>query len=135
MKFNALRNGLLVWAGLSVLFLTEGFLNSVTLGADAPISQSDANPELGEATPIRGALESLGVFKNGVGVVKERYHVSSAGSFCVMAPPSPLHGTFFIQSDVPIETRSREERVDVPLIEEKIDWTTDFSGRWLSIVP
>lgn len=134
MKFNALRNGLLVWAGLSVLILTEGFLNSVTLGADAPISQSDANPELGEATPIRGALESLGVFKNGVVVVKERYHVSSAGSFCVMVPPSPLHGTFFIQSDVPIETRSREERVDVPLIEEKIDWTTDFSGRWLSIV-
>ncbi len=132
METRAIKCFLLSCLSFGVLLWFEAAGITLASDADAPASHSEAASTA--AVPIHGVLESLGVFKNGVLVVRERYHVPTSGLFRVTAPPFPVHGTFFIQSDVPIETRSREEKIDVPVSSEKIDWTTDFCGRWLSVV-
>ena len=132
MEVKTVRSVFLFCVGISALLAFETTAMPVATGSDALVSPPGAVET--DAVPIQGVMESLGVFKNGVVVVRERYHVPTSGLFCVTAPPSPIHGTFFVQSDVPIETRSREEKINVPIANEKIDWTVDFNGQWLSVV-
>ena len=85
--------------------------------------------------PIVGKIASLGVFKNGIAVVEERFEVPGPGRYATSTPPSPLHGTFFIESDGVVETTSTVDDVEIPISEaSEIDWTQDFSGRKVRVV-
>ncbi|MBQ7815270.1 MAG: hypothetical protein IJ387_12360, partial [Thermoguttaceae bacterium] len=85
--------------------------------------------------PIVGKIASLGVFKNGIAVVEERFEVPGPGRYATSTPPSPLHGTFFIESDGVVETTSTVDDVEIPISEAmEIDWTQDFSGRKVRVV-
>ncbi len=85
--------------------------------------------------PVVGKIASLGVFKNGIAVVEERFEVPGPGRYATSTPPSPLHGTFFIESDGVVETTSTVDDVEIPISEaSEIDWTQDFSGRKVRVV-
>ena len=85
--------------------------------------------------PVIGKIASLGVFKNGIAVVEERFEVPGAGRYATATPPSPLHGTFFIESDAVVETTSTVGEVEIPLAEAtEIDWIKDFSGKKIRVV-
>lgn len=85
--------------------------------------------------PVAGKIASLGVFKNGIAVVEERFEVPGPGRYATSTPPSPLHGTFFIESDAIVETTSTVDDVEIPISEAtEIDWTQDFSGRTVRVV-
>ena len=95
---------------------------------------SDTKSDYSGETFIQGVVESLGVFKNGIVVVRERYQIPGSGRYSIMAPPSPIHGTFFIQSEAMVEATTSSAECAIPVADEKIDWATDFQGRWLSVV-
>ena len=96
----------------------------------APIMKPESTP-----IPVVGKIASLGVFKNGIAVVEERFEVPGPGRYATSTPPSPLHGTFFIESDAIVETTSTVDEVEVPMSEaSEIDWTQDFSGRKVRVV-
>ncbi|MBR4835331.1 MAG: hypothetical protein IKU86_13530 [Thermoguttaceae bacterium] len=96
----------------------------------APIMKPESAP-----IPVVGKIASLGVFKNGIAVVEERFEVPGPGRYATSTPPSPLHGTFFIESDGVVETTSTVDDVEVPISEaSEIDWTQDFSGRKVRVV-
>ncbi|MCF0233632.1 MAG: hypothetical protein HUK22_01485 [Thermoguttaceae bacterium] len=99
------------------------------LGAFAPIFAQTA------PKPVESSLETVGFFKNGVVVVREKIDVPGPGSYALPEPPAALHGTFFIQSDAIVETTSTTAEIEVPISEAgTIDWATDFVGRIVSLV-
>lgn len=113
------------------------FVTSSALGAplkgevqadDVVLSQVDGNER-----PLVGAIESLGVFKNGIAAVREEFHVSQNGRYFVTTPLTAIHGTFFVESDARVETKSSQSEVAVPANGERIDWTSDFKGRWIQL--
>jgi len=90
---------------------------------------------LAQEAPISGVVESVGVFKNGVVVVSERFDVPRAGRYATYAPPAPLHGAFFIESDALVETTATSAETEIPLVDATdIDWRRDFQNRWLRVV-
>ena len=102
------------------------------MGGGESIRNGDA-----PSRPIQvvGKIASLGVFKNGIAVVEERFEVPGPGRYATSTPPSPLHGTFFIESDGVVETTSTVDDVEIPISEAaEIDWTQDFSGRKVRVV-
>ncbi|MBQ1278582.1 MAG: hypothetical protein IIY07_08055, partial [Thermoguttaceae bacterium] len=103
----------------------------------AMIDGETAEKNGAKTAPIQvvGKIASLGVFKNGIAVVEERFEVPGPGRYATSTPPSPLHGTFFIESDGVVETTSTVDEVEVPMSEaSEIDWTQDFSGRTVRVV-
>ncbi len=88
-----------------------------------------------QETPISGVVESIGIFKNGVVVVSERFDVPSAGRYATFAPPAPLHGAFFVESDAMVDTTASSAETEIPLADvADVDWRRDFQGRWLRVV-
>lgn len=87
------------------------------------------------AAPISGQVESVGVFKNGIAVVRERFDVPGVGVYSADAPLQPIHGAFFVQSDALVSTTASNIETEVDLSEvDSIDWTKDFQNCALSVV-
>ena len=47
-------------------------------------------------TPLESKIESIGLFKNGLGYVKETVSVQTPGKYVISNVPEPVHGTFWI---------------------------------------
>ncbi|MDO5309425.1 MAG: hypothetical protein Q4G03_08030 [Planctomycetia bacterium] len=104
------------------------------LGQNVRVQGSESSLE-SNVTPVSGRLESIGVFKNGVIIVEETFDVSAPGRYVTFAPPEPIHGAFFVQSEALVETTSSASEIEIPLADaEDIDWRHDFEGRWLRVV-
>ena len=87
------------------------------------------------AAPISGQVKSVGVFKNGIAVVRERFDVPGVGVYSADAPLQPIHGAFFVQSDALVSTTASNIETEVDLSEvDSIDWTKDFQNCALSVV-
>ncbi|MGI6401281.1 MAG: hypothetical protein ACOX0A_04095 [Thermoguttaceae bacterium] len=121
------------FAVMLVLFLASCNGAALSVETQSVDPRSNVSKPSSDEVFIQGSVESLGVFKNGVAAVRERYHVSNSGRFSVIAPPTAIHGAFFVESDVPIETFSSSSEVVVPIEGETIDWTTDFKDKLLAV--
>src|SRR5262245_36294675 len=71
-------------------------------------------PARAEETPATGRIVSLGLFKNGLAIVKMEVSVPGPGTYRLDEVPNPVHGTFWVQSDVPVETQVRNRLVEAP---------------------
>lgn len=76
---------------------------------------SFASTVLAEETPAQSRIVSIGLFKNGLAVVKRSVIIPDAGVYRVSDVPEPVHGTFWIESDAVVETRVTTQEVEVPL--------------------
>ncbi len=56
---------------------------------------------------------AAGLFKNGLAVITREYTVPGPGSHVFKALDSPVHGTLWVESDVPVVARSGTETVEV----------------------
>jgi hypothetical protein len=56
-------------------------------------------------TPLTSRIDSIGLFKNGLAVVRRTLTLPGEGSFILTDLPEPVHGTFWIESIAPVETR------------------------------
>lgn len=58
-----------------------------------------------EDAPLKSRITSVGLFKNGLAVVRREVVLPGPGTFVLGDVPEPVHGTWWVESDVPVETR------------------------------
>ncbi|MDO5552370.1 MAG: hypothetical protein Q4G68_01290 [Planctomycetia bacterium] len=88
----------------------------------------------GDERSCQSTINSIGVFKNGIFVVHETVTLPGGGTWILANPPKPIHGTFFLESPVPVSVQSAIREVDVPLNQvETMDWSRDFAGHKVAI--
>lgn len=83
-----------------------------------PTSQSDSPTVIwaapAEEKPVTSRVVSIGLFKNGLAVVRRTATVPGPGTYRVENVPEPVHGTYWIESDAKVVTRLTRRVVDVP---------------------
>jgi len=65
-------------------------------------------------TAVESRIVSVGLFKNGLAVVKRTLSVPGAGTYVLRDAPEPAHGTFWIESDAVVETLATSRETEVP---------------------
>lgn len=65
-----------------------------------------------EETPVKPQIDSVGLFKNGLCVVKCSFIADHAGEFVWEEPARMVHGTFLVESEGAITVRSTMRKVD-----------------------
>src|SRR5262245_3427307 len=92
------------------------------------ILSSQAEPQM-----LESRILSVGLFKNGLAVVKREVKVPGEGEFAVAAMPDPVHGTFWVQSDRAITTRVTTREVTLPDVPPGQDLQRELAGRTVTI--
>ncbi len=82
--------GIVVLAGVVV---TLGFFSSAFA------------QEAGEAKEVKTTVSEASMFKNGLAMVTREFVVTSAGKYLISDVPEPVHGTFWVHSDLLDEVR------------------------------
>ncbi|MDP6554753.1 MAG: hypothetical protein QGG71_08805 [Pirellulaceae bacterium] len=88
----------------------------------------------GDETPLASRIVSVGLFKNGLAVVRRTATVPTSGTYLVDDVPVPVHGTYWVESDARITTRISRRIVELP--EEPangIDFQEDLAGKEVAI--
>ncbi|MFO7906292.1 MAG: hypothetical protein R6U98_26780 [Pirellulaceae bacterium] len=71
-----------------------------------------------EERTVESRIVSVGLFKNGLAIVKREVPIGATGTYCVRDVPVPVHGTFWIESDAVVQTRLTTRMVDTPVSED-----------------
>ncbi|MCI0639238.1 MAG: DUF4139 domain-containing protein [Gemmataceae bacterium] len=64
-------------------------------------------PVLGQETSAKSKIVSVGLFKNGLAVVKRLVEITEPGTFRLESIPDAVHGTFWIESNAKVESALR----------------------------
>lgn len=84
----------------------------------------------GQEMPAESRVVSVGMFKNGLAVVKRAVTVPAEGTYRLADVPEPVHGTFWIESDASVETRVTSRDVEVPVRSEPgVNLQDDLAGK------
>ncbi len=67
---------------------------------------------LADETPVQPQIESVGLFKNGVAVVKASFTAPGPGSYRWDAIPQAIHGTFSVDSEATLTTRATHRMIE-----------------------
>lgn len=67
----------------------------------------------GAEIPAESRIASVGLFKNGLAVIKRTIAIPAAGTYRLDHVPQPVHGTFWIESNARTETRATTREVEV----------------------
>ena len=68
----------------------------------------------GNEVVVQPKIESVGVFKNGIAVVRASFNVPGPGSYRWDQVPQAIHATFSVDSEAVLTTRSTRRMLDVP---------------------
>lgn len=95
-------------------------------------------PAIGSAeqteTKAESRIVSVGLFKNGLAVVKRRVPIPAAGVYRIEDVPVPVHGTFWIESDAVVETRVTDRMVETTLpANQRVDFQTHLAGHKVTV--
>jgi hypothetical protein len=96
-----------------------------------------AADSLAQETPVTPTIESVGLFKNGLSVVRASFEAKSPGAYIWMDPPRCVHGTFLVESESDLSLRSGSR-----IVEEKAErdqptgvLQTDLAGQMPALPP
>lgn len=64
-----------------------------------------------EAKEVESKVVSVALFKNGLAVIKRQVALPGSGTVLIADVPEPVHGTFFVESNGPLEARVEKRRV------------------------
>ena len=70
---------------------------------------------LADEIKLPSPIESVGLFKNGVAVVRRSAEISGPGTYVLEDVPEPIHGTFWVEGDVPVDVQTTMRDVEVPV--------------------
>jgi hypothetical protein len=87
-------------------------MKTLTLVALAIVSSPAA---AADEKPITSRIVSVGLFKNGLAVVRRQVVVPSPGTYRLDDVLRPVHGTYWVDGDGTAETRVEQREVDVPV--------------------
>src|SRR5580765_4181353 len=91
-------------------------------------------PARADDTPMKGKIVAVDLFKNGLAVVTCEVTLGKSGSYILDEVPSPVHGTFYIESPTPVEAAVKMREVEVPVAEAGIgDLQTDLAGKKVTL--
>lgn len=82
---------------------------------------------------VESKIESVGLFKNGLAVVERSVDVAGAGAYRIEDVPTPVHGTFFIESASAVTVRATTMLVDVPLDLARAPLQDQLAGKKVAI--
>jgi hypothetical protein len=74
-----------------------------------------AAPARADETAAKSRIVAVGLFKNGLAVVKREVTVGKAGTYVLEDVPEPVHGTYWIESAAPVESAVELREVEVPV--------------------
>jgi len=87
-----------------------------------------------EETAVKSNIVSVGLFKNGLAVVRREVKLPGAGTYRIDDAPEPVHGTWWVESSVPIETRATMREVSDPLrAGANVDFQNGLAGKQVTI--
>lgn len=79
---------------------------------------------------VDSRVVSAGLFKNGLAVITREVILSGAGSYLISDVPSPVHGTFWIESEDDVDVRVTMRDMDVALRSNTaIDFQEQLAGQ------
>ena len=88
----------------------------------------------GEERVAASRAVSVGLFKNGLAVVTREVKVGGGGTWVVTDVPSPVHGTFWIESGGDVEARVTMRKMDVePRTNTAADFQEQFAGKRVTV--
>ena len=88
----------------------------------------------GQETPAESRVVSVGMFKNGLALVKRTVTVPAEGTYQVSDVPEPVHGAFWIESDALVETRVTTMEIETPVGgRDAVDLQEELAGKQVLI--
>ena len=89
---------------------------------------------MAETAQVESRIESVGLFKNGLAVVRRVVETPGPGEFVIGDLPAPVHGSFFVQSVAPVTVLAEMKDVMVqPKAGEGLDLQGDLAGKEVTI--
>ena len=73
-----------------------------------------ASSAIADDTPVKSKIVAVDLFKNGLAIVKREATLGKAGSYAIDDVPSPVHGTFYIDSTGTVDAMVKMRDVEVP---------------------
>lgn len=73
-----------------------------------------AGPIRADEVPLASRVESLGLFKNGLAVVKRSVACPGPGTYRIEDVPNPVHGTFWVESAAKVSVTVTSRQIEVP---------------------
>jgi hypothetical protein len=84
--------------------------------------------------PARSRVVSVGLFKNGLAVVKVEVILDGPGSFRLDDAPEPVHGTYWVDGSVPVETLVKMQEVEgPPTTDAGINLQEELAGKRVTV--
>ena len=84
--------------------------------------------------PATSKIVSVDLFKNGLAVVRREATLGKAGAYILDDVPDPIHGTYWIESPVPVETVVKMREVEVPVADASPgNLQDDLAGKKVTI--
>jgi hypothetical protein len=65
-----------------------------------------------EEVPAKGRIVSVGLFKNGLALVTRQLAVERPGTYRLDEALEPVHGTYWVESDTPVESAVKLREID-----------------------
>jgi hypothetical protein len=91
-------------------------------------------PALGQEPTAKSRIVSVGLFKNGLAVIKREVIVPGAGAYRLDTGVEPVHGTFWLESNSQVEAAIKMREVDVPLHSSPfVNLQEDLAGKKVTI--
>ena len=87
---------------------------------------------LAEEVSVKSSIKSVALFKNGLAVIRREVKVPGPGIYLLEDVPEPIHGTWWIQSDAPVETQVTEREVSGP-VRAALDLQLALVGKQVTI--
>ncbi|MSU78311.1 MAG: hypothetical protein EXS16_09460 [Gemmataceae bacterium] len=87
-----------------------------------------------QETLAKSKIISVGLFKNGLVVVKREVQINGAGVYRLDAMPEPVHGSFWIESNAKVDVAVKMREVESPLlIEGGMKMQSDLAGKTVTL--
>ncbi|MDR1958685.1 MAG: hypothetical protein LBQ54_06535 [Planctomycetaceae bacterium] len=86
------------------------------MGMSSQVRAAETQP----STKVSGHIESVALFKNGLVTVRESIAIPGPGRYRLEQVPKTVHGTFFIESDFPVETLVTTQTMENDAAERKV---------------
>jgi hypothetical protein len=84
-------------------------------------------------TAAKSRLVSVDLFKNGLAIVKREVSLPGPGSYRLDEVPEPIHGTYWVESSVRIESAVQMREVDVPVETSGVNLQEELAGKRVTV--
>ncbi len=82
---------------------------------------------------VESKVESISMFKNGLGVVRRVIKIAKDGDYMLTDVPRPVHGTFWVESNAQVVTRCTKRKFDEPMMLSQKGITVHYGGKNVTI--